>query len=54
VPDQVLTPLTAATEADEAFTAMVATREQEGLGICCGARMAGMLGVAAADRGKVL
>ena len=47
VPDKVLTPLIAAVEADPAFTSLVATREEEALGICCGAWMAGMLGVLA-------
>ena len=47
VPDRVLTPLIAAVEADADFTTLVTTREEEALGICCGAWMAGMLGVLA-------
>lgn len=47
VPDRVLTPLIAAMEADAAFTSLVTSREEEALGICCGAYMAGTLGVLA-------
>ena len=47
VPDRVLTPLIAAIEADGDFTSMVATREEEAVGVLCGAYMAGMLGVLA-------
>ena len=47
VPDRILTPLIAAMEADPHFTSMVATREEEAVGILCGAYMAGMVGVLA-------
>ncbi len=45
VPDKVLTPLIAALHADAAFTTLVCTREEEALGVVCGAWMGGMRGV---------
>ena len=47
VPDRILTPLITTIEADPAFTTITATREEEALGICTGAYMAGMPGVLA-------
>lgn len=47
VPDRVLTPLIAAAHADPHFTTLVATREEEAVGIVAGAWMGGMLGVVA-------
>jgi sulfopyruvate decarboxylase alpha subunit len=44
VPDRVLTPLIDNVHADEFFTAFVATREEEALGIVTGAWMGGMRG----------
>ena len=46
VPDNVLRPLIAAVEADKFFTAFAATREEEAIGIVCGAAMAGLRGIA--------
>ncbi len=45
VPDNVLRPLIAALEADPFFTVLVCTREEEALGIVCGAWMAGTHGI---------
>jgi sulfopyruvate decarboxylase alpha subunit len=45
VPDNVLRPLIAAVEADRYFTAFAATREEEAIGIVCGAAMAGLRGI---------
>jgi sulfopyruvate decarboxylase alpha subunit len=45
VPDNVLTPLIKGVTEDNYFTSVVATREDEALGIVSGAWMAGMLGV---------
>jgi sulfopyruvate decarboxylase alpha subunit len=42
VPDNVLKPLINAVHADSYFTAFSATREEEAVGIVCGAWMAGM------------
>ena len=47
VPDRVLTPLIEGIHADPHFTAFVAAREEEALGIVAGAWMGGMLGVVA-------
>src|SRR5258706_15752397 len=44
VPDNVLRPLIDAVTADDFFTAFVATREGEAVGIVCGAAMAGLRG----------
>jgi sulfopyruvate decarboxylase alpha subunit len=46
VPDNVLKPLIAAVEADPFFTAFPTTREEEAIGILCGAWMAGLRGIA--------
>lgn len=46
VPDKVLAPLIAALHADAMFTTLVCTREEEAVGIVCGAWMGGMRGVA--------
>src|SRR5258705_12717490 len=45
VPDNVLRPLIDAVTADDFFTAFVATREEEAVGIVCGAAMAGLRGI---------
>jgi sulfopyruvate decarboxylase alpha subunit len=45
VPDRVLTPLINSVHEDPFFTAFATTREEEALGIVCGAWMGGMLGV---------
>ena len=45
VPDNVLRPLIEAVHADDFFTTFVATREEEAVGIVCGAAMAGLRGV---------
>lgn len=45
VPDNVLRPLISALEADRFFTVMTCTREEEALGIVCGAWMAGTHGI---------
>jgi sulfopyruvate decarboxylase alpha subunit len=45
VPDNVLKPLIAAVSADPYFTAFVAAREEEAVGIVCGAAMAGLRGI---------
>ena len=45
VPDRVLTPLIRALHEDQDVTALVATREEEALGILTGAWMGGMRGV---------
>jgi sulfopyruvate decarboxylase alpha subunit len=45
VPDNVLKPLLAAVHSDPFFDAFCVTREEEGLGIICGAWMGGMRGV---------
>jgi len=45
VPDRVLTPLIDAIEADSYFQAFSTTREEEAVGIVCGAWMAGLKGV---------
>jgi sulfopyruvate decarboxylase alpha subunit len=42
VPDKILIPLIDGVRADPFFTAVVATREEEGVGICAGAWMGGM------------
>jgi sulfopyruvate decarboxylase alpha subunit len=44
VPDRVLTPLIKSIEADEFFTVLAPAREEEAIGICAGAWMAGMRG----------
>src|ERR1700755_109775 len=44
VPDRVLTPLIKSIEADDFFTVLAPTREEEAVGICSGAWMAGMRG----------
>jgi sulfopyruvate decarboxylase alpha subunit len=45
VPDNVLRPLIEAVHSDPYFTAFVATREEEAVGIVCGAAMAGGRGI---------
>jgi sulfopyruvate decarboxylase alpha subunit len=45
VPDNVLRPLIDAVHADDYFTAFAATREEEAVGIICGAAMAGLRGI---------
>ena len=45
VPDNVLKPLIAAVHEDEFFTTFVCAREEEAVGIVCGAAMAGMKGI---------
>ena len=45
VPDNVLRPLIDAVAGDAFFTAFAATREEEAVGIICGAAMAGLRGV---------
>lgn len=45
VPDNVLRPLIADIEADPFFTAFPVAREEEGVGIVCGAWMGGMRGI---------
>jgi sulfopyruvate decarboxylase alpha subunit len=45
VPDKVLTPLIASVEHDPYFTAFATAREEEAVGIVCGAWMGGMRGV---------
>ena len=45
VPDRVLTPLIAGIERDPWFTIFATAREEEAVGICCGAWMGGMRGV---------
>ena len=45
VPDNVLKPLIAAIHADPYFTAFTTAREEEAIGIVCGAVMAGMRGM---------
>jgi sulfopyruvate decarboxylase alpha subunit len=45
VPDKVLTPLIAGLEHDPYFTVFATTREEEAVGIVCGAWMGGMRGV---------
>jgi sulfopyruvate decarboxylase alpha subunit len=45
VPDRVLTPLIEAIEADRWFEAFSTTREEEAVGIVCGAWMGGVKGV---------
>lgn len=47
VPDRVLTPLIRGMDADAEITSLVATREEEALGVVTGAYMAGMRGVLA-------
>jgi sulfopyruvate decarboxylase alpha subunit len=47
VPDRVLTPLIQGMHADPHFITLVASREEEALGIVAGAWMGGMLGVLA-------
>ena len=44
VPDRVLTPLIAALHSDSFFTCFATTREEEAVGIVCGAWMGGMRG----------
>jgi len=44
VPDRVLTPLIGSLEEDAFFTVLAPAREEEAVGICCGAWMAGMRG----------
>ncbi len=46
VPDNVLKPLIAAVSKDDYFTAFVAAREEEAIGIVCGAAMSGLRGIA--------
>ena len=45
VPDNVLRPLIDAIAADDYFTSFIATREEEALGIVCGAAMSGLKGI---------
>jgi sulfopyruvate decarboxylase alpha subunit len=45
VPDKVLTPLIAGLERDNSFTTFATAREEEAVGIVCGAYMAGTRGV---------
>ncbi len=45
VPDNVLRPLIGAVDADAYFTAFAAAREEEAVGIICGAAMAGLRGI---------
>lgn len=45
VPDNVLRPLIEATASDDYFTSFAATREEEAVGIICGAAMAGLRGI---------
>jgi len=45
VPDNVLVPLINGVHDDRAFTAFTATREEEAVGIACGANMGGMRSV---------
>src|SRR3981081_914881 len=45
VPDNVLKPLINAIHADAYFTAFTAAREEEAIGIVCGAAMAGLRGI---------
>ena len=45
VPDNVLRPLIEAVHADDYFTAFAVAREEEGVGIVCGASMAGSRGI---------
>lgn len=45
VPDNVLKPLIAALEADPFFTVFTCTREEEAVGIVCGAWMGGLHGI---------
>jgi sulfopyruvate decarboxylase alpha subunit len=45
VPDNVLRPLIEAVHADDYFTAFVTAREEEAVGIVCGAAMAGLRGI---------
>src|SRR5262249_11767475 len=45
VPDNVLIPLIAGAQADPHWTAFTATREEEAIGIACGADMGGMRAV---------
>ncbi|WP_135468121.1 thiamine pyrophosphate-binding protein [Crenalkalicoccus roseus] len=46
VPDNVLKPLISGCHADPFFTTLAAAREEEAIGILCGAWMAGMRGIA--------
>ena len=45
VPDNVLRPLIDAVSTDDYFTSFAATREEEAVGIVCGAAMAGLRGI---------
>lgn len=45
VPDKVLAPLITTLHDDAAFTTLVCTREEEAVGIVCGAWMGGMRGI---------
>jgi sulfopyruvate decarboxylase alpha subunit len=45
VPDNVLRPLIDAVHTDDFFTAFAAAREEEAVGIVCGAAMAGLRGI---------
>lgn len=45
VPDNVLRPLIDAVHADDYFTVFAVAREEEGIGIVCGASMAGSRGI---------
>src|SRR4051794_371289 len=45
VPDNVLRPLIEAVTTDDYFTAFATTREEEAIGIVCGAAMAGGRGI---------
>lgn len=45
VPDKVLAPLINRVHADDYFTVLCPAREEEALGIVCGANMAGMRGI---------
>lgn len=44
VPDKVLVPLIDGVESDKHFTPLTATREEEAIGVACGASMGGMRG----------
>ncbi len=45
VPDEILVPLIREAEADSHFVTLTATREEEAIGIACGASLGGMPGI---------